>query len=280
MSKLNKGAKAAKENGGRKEKSVEEVSKEIKIDLSCWISNLEELQGELIEAVDSGKQKSIPRIEKDILALKSKIRSGMNTLSGIDSTRDYEEILKAARDILEQKAKDKEPTASDDTPVPEDSSQPNEKSPSNVQDKIPVKAKATTPFNNLPKKSSKKIPKLTAAQKASLRKLKSKEVSDTPQISPKTTRVRKPVSSNIFDNIKNSEAPLSERLMMLRGIIEELVLMTETLIEDNPFSKRISNRAQITWLPYVKAALDIEGEGEDYCITSTIEDIREVEIDE
>lgn len=92
-------------------KSEREIQ-ELEVDLYVWTSQLEDLQEELIDAVDSGKAKSILRIEKEILKLKGKIRAKMNELSGVDTSKSYEEIIAAAKELLQ-----KELTTKKEVPV-------------------------------------------------------------------------------------------------------------------------------------------------------------------
>lgn len=100
---LNKGAVAARETANNdKDKTQDQINKEMELDLSIWISNLSELQGDLIEAVDKGKVKAIKKIEAEILGLKGKIRAGMNALSGVDTAEDYQAIITEAREIMEK----------------------------------------------------------------------------------------------------------------------------------------------------------------------------------
>lgn len=242
--KLNKGAEAAKATAQEKEEvipSAEEQKKELEIDLWRWISNLEDLQIDLIDAVDAGKEKSIPKIEKQILELKDKIRAGMNSLSGLDTGEDYKAIIAEAKDILAQKARenlDKEPGELE---------QPK------------------------PKKKKKKI----ALSKDDIRNLKKLKIRP---LRPK--KKKKPF--NMFAAAADSDAPLSERLMMLQGMLTDTVsLMKDILEEDAP--KHIFEMAKQTWLAHIEVSLDMDHEwllSLDKNMTETIEDIQDEELSE
>lgn len=250
--KLNKGAMAAKENcgNGKVDRTQEEIDKELALDLSIWVSNLGDLQEELIDAVDSGKEKSIPRLEREILELKDKIRGGMNALSGATSetSKAYQTILNEARDILKKGSSPK---------------------------------KDAKPAEIFPKKKP-KIKKLSGER---LRKL-TESIMSTPKAVPKIKiqkkpKIKKPKSLTPMSIYEDEETPLSEKVMILQGMMTEIIVVLKDLLEENPYDPEIFSRASSTWLAHIEVAIDTDNDfllDIGRSISDTIDDIEEAEM--
>ena len=251
--KLNKGAMAAKENcgNGKVDRTQEEIDKELALDLSIWVSNLGDLQEELIDAVDSGKEKSIPRLEKEILELKDKIRGGMNALSGATSetSKAYQTILNEARDILKKGSAPKKEAKTAEEIFPE------------------------------------KKPKVKKLSGERLRKL-TESIMSTPKAVPKIKiqkkpKIKKPKSLTPMSVYEDEETPLSEKVMILQGMMTEIIVVLKDLLEENPYDPKIFSKASSTWIAHIEVALDTDNDfllDTGSTISDTIDDIEEAEM--
>ncbi len=227
--------------------------KEQALELSIWISQCEDFQIDLLEAIENNREKSIPRIEKEILDRKEKIKNAMNYLMQCDST-EFDEHIQAAKELLNKK-----------------------------QDKKPKSLKLSKKQIEALKKTKSK-PNLNSKQIGALKALK-KKIKPKPEFKPITEDIRIINSNdapfNVFSIIADDNLPLSERLTLLKSMLTDTVDLIKELLSE--YNDDIMEKAEESWIAAIEAALDMESEYDmiiEPTMTDTIIDVKEEELNE